>query len=63
VFLLLETTKPERKPDNTLTMEINGTMYIIDEYLSETSETTINDFVGKWVKRDFNPAIPSGKNG
>ena len=50
------------KPDNTVTMEINGTMYIIDEYLSETSKTTINDIVGKWVKRDLDPLIPKGGN-
>ena len=59
---MLETTKPERKPDNSLTMEINGTTYIIDEYISEKSKTTINDIVGKWVKRDFDPVIPKGEN-
>jgi len=63
VFVLETTiTKPDRKPDNIVTMEINGTKYIINEFLSETSQTTINDIVGKWVQRDFDPLIPKGEN-
>ena len=59
----METTKPERKPDNIVTMDVNGTKYIIEEFLSETSKDTINDIVAKRVKRDLDPSIPSGKNG
>jgi len=61
--LVQEKQKPERKPDNTLTMEINGTKYIIEEFLSEKSKDTINDIIAKRVKRELDPTIPSGENG
>jgi len=50
-----------REPDNTLTMEINGTKYVINEYFD--GENTINDIIAKRVMSDLdqtssNPEIP-----
>ena len=49
------------KPDNIVTMEINGTMYIINEFMS--GKETINDIISKRIKRELDPAIPSGDRG
>jgi len=49
------------KPDNTVTMEINGTTYIINEFLS--NKGTINDIITNRIKRELDPFIPSGNSG
>jgi len=62
VFVLdIEKEMSERKPDNTLTMDINGTHMIMDIFFNGTE--TINDIVAKRIKREFNPDIPNGENG
>ncbi|MDR1464310.1 MAG: hypothetical protein LBJ11_03275 [Oscillospiraceae bacterium] len=43
----------ERKPDNTVAMDINGTTYIIHEFLG--SKNTINDIIAQRVLNDLNP--------
>ena len=58
---MLEKEKSVCGPDNTVTMDINGTKYIIDEFLNGTD--TINDIIVKRVKRELNPAVPSRGNG
>ena len=43
----------QQQPDNTLTMEINGTKYTIHEFFD--SKDTINDIIAQRVESDLNP--------
>ena len=54
-------TAETRTPDNTVTMEINGTQYIIREFFSD--KDTLNEIIAKRIKRELDPAIPSAGNG
>ena len=49
-----------RAPDNTVTMEINGTKYIIHEHFG--GKDTINDIIAKRVEKDLDPAFVSSAN-
>jgi len=48
----VEKENPNCEPDNTVIMEINGTKYIIDEFLN--GKETINDIIAKRIKRELN---------
>jgi len=56
----LEIEKSERKPDNTVTMDINGTKYIIDEFFD--GKETINNIIAKRIKRELD-GVPKGESG
>jgi len=43
----------KQQPDNTLTMEINGTKYTIHEFFG--GKETINEIIAKRVESDLNP--------
>jgi len=47
-------------PDNTLTIEINGTIYTIHEYFD--GKDLVNDIIAKRVESDLNPPYSSGEN-
>ena len=49
-----------RAPDNTLTMEINGTKYIIRECFG--GKETVDDIITKRVTRDLDPLYSSAEN-
>ena len=53
-------TESERKPDNTVEMKLNGTKYIIEEFLS--GKETINEIVARRIKRDFDMQSPINNN-
>jgi hypothetical protein len=56
--LEVENTEIKRKPDNIVIMEVNGTKYIIHEFLSEGKDT-VNDIIARRIKRDLDPSIPT----
>jgi uncharacterized protein YlzI (FlbEa/FlbD family) len=56
--LEVESTEIKRIPDNIVTMEVNGTKYIIHEFLSEGKDT-VNDIIARRIKRDLDPSIPT----
>jgi hypothetical protein len=47
----------QREPDNTVTMHINGTKYIIREYLG--SKNNINNIIAGRVLNDLDPSFSS----
>jgi len=57
VKLEVENTENKRKPDNIVTMDINGTKCIIHEFFN--GKETINDIMIRQIKRDLDPTIPT----
>jgi len=55
--LEVENTENKRQPDNSYTRDINGTKYIIREYLN--GKETINDIMTRRIIRDLDPTIPT----
>ena len=58
-----KTTMDKQKsgaPDNTLTMEINGTKYLIHEFFG--GNDTIDDIITKRVMSDLNPPYSNDEN-
>ncbi|MCL1903687.1 MAG: hypothetical protein FWF94_04645 [Oscillospiraceae bacterium] len=52
------TNQVVRQADNIVAMEVNGTKYIIHEFLSEGKDT-VNDIIARRIKRDLDPSIPT----
>ena len=48
------------QPDNTLTMEINGTNYTIHEYFG--GKETLNDIIAKRVASDLDTPCSKAEN-
>ena len=57
----MENSNPDRKPDNTVIKNNNGTKYIINEFLKENGKENINDIIAKRIKRELDPGIPKGE--
>lgn len=59
-----ETIKTESAlptPDNTITIDTNGTKMIIKEFY--IGKETVNEIIAKRIKREMDSNIPSGENG
>ena len=48
-------------PDNTISIDINGTKMIIKEFF--VGKETVNEIIAKRIKREMDSNIPSGENG
>ena len=56
---MLEIKKENTKPDNIITLEINGAKITIHEFFGNEN---INEIISNHIKREFDPDIPNDEN-